>query len=279
MSDIPVHRVEQPIADAVRFHVGHYMTAVALRLLDEGLPVHGVGASGPVTDAVNVGDPQEFWDAGGSVHLSDSYTATIRPGCRLQWTAGSGWLLHPYLEAEPKDEDDRDYFFAGARWLADGLVPAPGRIAAFLLAAQLDWESAGSAVRPAYRRETDGYEQLLEALAAYLPDPAADLQHYRDWNLRFEDLRGFAYFWRTVDDLIADGEDPVVDVPLRRSEISALLRLLDLLQAHTAGITTDLAAALAADLTARMNGTGESAQTHRDAWHTAVRARTRRLNP
>lgn len=216
-------------------------------------------------------------DASGTIYFSQAYTATLRPDCALEWSAESGWLLHPHLDVEP-DEDGRYDHYAGARWLAEGLVPPPARVAALLLAGQLDWEGAGSADRPVYRRPGDGYEQLLVAMAGYLPSPV-DPPDYSDWRRRFDERRDFAYFWRAVDELTPAEPDPLVEVPLRRSEARALLRLLELLEAHSIGSTSDLAAAAAAELTARLGGGWERAETHRVARDLALRAQGWRSKP
>jgi hypothetical protein len=256
----------------VQFHVGHYLTSVALDLLEHGVPVHQVTATDPTTRAIDEGEPAEFTDASGSIAFNRAYAAALRgPDCRLDWTAHSGWVLHPHFDVEePEDGGEPDYY-ADARWLADGLTPSPQRVTRFLLASRDDWEGTGSAVRPWYRQPADGYGHLLEQLAAYLPDPDPRL-HFEDWQERFDYGQDGAYFRHAVDDLSADGPDPVLDIPLRRSETRALLRLLDLLQAHTTLRTTDLAAAVAADLAARIDGGHETAETHRTARDLAVRA-------
>lgn len=272
MSDTRVHRVPETVSTVVRFHLGHYVTAVALALLEHDVPVHEVTAVAPATVSFSDEEPEEFRDASGSIAFSRAYAIALRGrDCRLDWSASSGWLLHPHFDLEEPEDGGEPDCYVDVRWLADGLTPPPERVMHFLLAAGDDWSSAGSVVRPYYRQRTDGYGYLIEQLVAYQPDPNPRL-HFEDWQARFNYAQDCAYFWRTVDDLAADGPDPVFDIPMRRSEARALLRLLDLLQAHTTLRTTDLAAAAAADLAARIDATREAAETHRSARDLALRA-------
>lgn len=282
MSDIPadyVHRVPQPVTDAVRLHVGHYAAAVAHALLRAQVPVHTMHASGPITQSINIGEPEEFVDAHAALYFGQAVAAALRNvDTALEWTAESGWLLHPHLDVEFEDGVEPDHFL-GARWMGQGLVPVPAQVARFVQAARKDWRSAGSARRPCYRAATAGYGQLLDQLGVYLPDPAEDRFSYENWSVCFEQDRDNVSFWNTVDELTTSEPDPVLDVPLRRSEAHALLRLLDLLQAYAPGSTQDLAAAAAADLAARIERGREAGDTHRAARDLALRARGWRREP
>lgn len=282
MSDIPVdyvHRVPQPVTDAVRFRVGHYAAAVAHALLRAQVPVHTLHASGPITQSINIGEPEEFVDAHAALYFGQAVAAALRNAdTALEWTAQSGWLLHPHLDVEFEDGVEPDHFL-GARWMGQDLVPAPAQVLGFVQAGREDWDAAGSAQRPYYRTATAGYGQLLDQLGAYLPDPASDRFGYEDWSARFEQDRDNVSFWNTVDELTTSEPDPVLDVPLRRSEARALLRLLDLLQAYALGSSQDLAAAAAADLTARLDGGSEATETHRTARDLALRAQGWRREP
>jgi hypothetical protein len=272
MSDTSVHRVPETIATVVRFHVGHYVTAVALDLLERGVPVHQVTATGPATFTLDEEAPEEFRDASGGIAFNRAYATALKgPDCRLEWTADSGWMLHPNFDIEEPEDGGEPDCYVDVRWLAGGLTPPPEHVTQFLMSAHENWDGTGSAIRPSYRHPTDGYGHLLEQLTAYLPGPEPRL-HFEDWQARFADAQDDAYFWRAIDELTVDGPDPVLDVPLRNSEARALLRLLDLLQAKATLRTTDLVAAVAADVAARIDGGRETADTGRTARDLAVRA-------
>lgn len=268
MSDIPVRLVPHKTSETLAFYFGHYAAAVAEALLEQGLPVHGILAAGPHTEPIGDG-PEQFWEGGASIEFSTAFTRAVSTGPELvlEWDAQSGWSLCPH------PDDDKD-LYADARWLADGLTPAPDRVVAFVLAAQVDLRGAGSGSRPYYRRQDDSYSPLAKTLKAYLPTGPQDLLR-RTWRLRFDLAQDAAYQRRVVNELTTPGADPVVDFPLRRSEIRALVRLLDLVEAR-AHETGKLAAALADDLTRRGAAEPESAQLYREAGRAAAQIKARR---
>ncbi|SRR5579884_98901 len=257
MSDIPAHRVDQKTASKTHWWVGHYITAVGFHFLEAGLPAVSLGVTWPYTEEVVEGEPEKFEEIGASVTFTRAFEHSLGwpPGnwTTLSWDAQSGWYLDPQT-----DEGD----LADCRWMGDGLVPDAGRVAAFVMTAQLEPGGAGSSARPFYRQERDTYDTLLAQLAPYVtgerrpPNPAK-----RPWKRVFSSRVGDWYSNRAKDALRAGENDPVVDVPLRRSEVRALTDLLALAETHGASF---LVSALSDDLNARLAG-GPGSADHRTA--------------
>ena len=262
MADFPERDIDQETADDLEFYGGHYVATVAKALLIEGLPVHVVAANGPM----NLNG--SFYEASLDISFSKAYARTVSPHetLLLAWDLQSGWALCSDFNTEQHDH------LVGARWLADGLVPPPQRLAAFMLTAQLGLEAVGSAQRPYYRHDDDDYEELLQQLETYAPDEKTEPHHFASWRGRWESDQETAYQRRLVDDLTADGLDQVVNVPLRRSELRALTRMLDLLEARSS-TTSDLVSAFVADLTAR---TADQSSDQRTAFDIAREMKSNR---
>lgn len=207
-------------------------------------------------------------DVEGGIEFGSAFQRSILPDgeAGLHWSATSGWclLLIP---------NSGGGMYDGARWLGAGLLPSPERVAAFVSSAQLDARSAGSAERPFYRDPREGLHELLKRLEAFAPEGEFRGHSYK---YRFRSLQGRAYRRRVLDALLS-GEDTIVDLPIRRSELQAVLHLID--YAEAADATTsgpeDFVAPIAADLMHRVGQGYGSAQEHRQALGHAHEVRRR----
>jgi hypothetical protein len=232
----PPSAVDPAVARKVRLFVGHYATEVAAELFKEGVPVRGLIVAGPHAEEAT-GEAEAYLSFAST--YANAFTDT--EGFALAWNDRSGWLLDLDFSEEA--------YRARTRWMADGLLPAPSRVAAFLLTAFMAPTEAGSAHRPFYRQAADPYEPLLKQLAAYHPRSAGRVGH-DDWMLRFQDRRQDAYRRWLVDDLAGDAAARAISVALRPSEARALLHALELAEAHDGHV--GLVGALGQDLRARI---------------------------
>jgi len=232
----PPRAVDPATARKVRNLLGHYATEVAAALFKEGVPVRGISVAGLCAD-------DEAGEAEAYLRFAPAYTRVLSETneVALTWNDRSGWLLDLDLSEEG--------YRSRARWLADGLLPTPDRVATFMLTACLAPAEVGSSHRPFYRQEADSHEPLLKQLAAFHPGSTGRLG-YNDWTRRFRARQQDAYQRWIVDDLTPDVNAPTVNVSLRTSEAKALLRALELAEAHDGH--RGLVGALASDLRARI---------------------------
>ncbi|WP_105973621.1 DUF6292 family protein [Streptomyces geranii] len=246
--------LDSNLVDDLESAIGHYVTAVAVKLLAEGLPVKSIHAYGHYDDTTQ----QESDDVEGGIDFGSAFQQSVFPGgeAGLHWAGASGWCLFLI-------PNSGGGLYGGARWLGAGLLPSPERVAAFVSSAQLDARSAGSAERPFYRTPRENLPELLKRLEAFAPE---DELREHDYEYRFRSLQGQAYRQRVIDALVS-GEDAIVDLPIRRSELQAVLHLLD--YAEAADSTTrgpeDFVAPVAADLTQRIGRDYGSVQAHQQA--------------
>jgi hypothetical protein len=239
------------LKDDLESSIGHYVTAVAGKLLDDGLPVTSIHAYGQYDDITQ----PDTYDVEGGIVFGSAFQQRVFPDgeAGLHWSATSGWCLFLI-------PDSGGGLYNGARWLGAGLLPAPERVAAFVSSAQLDAHSTGSAERPFYRTAREGLHELLKRLEAFTPEGEF---HGHSYEYRFNSLQGQAYRRRVIDALLS-GDDAIVDLPIRRSELQAVLHLLDYAEAtsNTRG-PEDFVAPVKADLAHRLGQGYGSAQDHR----------------
>ncbi|MBV2154921.1 DUF6292 family protein [Kitasatospora sp. SUK 42] len=244
--------IDARTARTLEFRAAHYVTAVAGQLMAQGVPVAAVYSCGPYSE------PEHFFnDVEGGIDFTRRFGQRISADsdCGLYWAGTSGWC---FLRNGGRADD----FLANARWMGDGLLPEPHRVAAFLDAMRLTPTAAGSSERPYYRAEGCEFPALLDRLAAYVPDSAA--QHAP--KPRFAELRARAYQERVRAALTPSGHDPVLDLPLRASEFQAVLHLLEFAEVASSPYGPGvLAADLAEDLQARQVGGHETALHNRRA--------------
>ena len=265
------HSVSRQAAASAQCWAGYYTGAVGAYLLDQDIPLLRIYQTGPYTN-----DYEGFVELEVTFRFTDAFADRLRAGdglpYELVWDAISGWYLIP----ETYDGTD-----SGVRWMSDGLAPAPHRVEAFLLSAQVELEAAGSDVRPYYRQRTDPYTALREQTTPFLfADLEPDHAHphaqpiVNSWEYAFKSALSSAYLRRTRDALASDRAQDAHTVPLRAYEIRALIHLLDLAQRF--GEST-LAPRLAADLQARLNAAPDTAQVPADTARTEALAMQRRM--
>ncbi|MCR8945124.1 DUF6292 family protein [Streptomyces sp. OUCMDZ-4982] len=258
---------ETALAGALKNAIGHYMTAVAEKLLSEGTPVSSVSASGRYDD--DEGREKFHDDVEGGVNFNESFVRRLLPDAEvgLHWSGTSGWCLWIMLKGRAGVSGS---FYDGARWLGAGLIPEPDRVAAFLSAVQLDPHSAGSGDRPFYRQPLQGLPDLCKRLQVhkrfYYGNPSYDL--------RFDNARCGAYYDRAAEALTS-GDDDVVTVPVRRSELAALLHLLEFAEGSSHKSVRLFADYLAGDIAQRRGELG-SVHAHQRALTYAFEAKERK---
>lgn len=245
--------------------IGHYMVAVAGQLLDEGLPVASISSYGSYDDR-----SQDAF--GGDVEGSVEFTRAFRRklvsdggDAGLLWCGVSGWCFFSIPEGSGRT------LLESARWMGDGLIPDPRRVAAFLSEVQLDASSAGSAERPFYRVPHKEPRVLLGRLQAFeRPDDSDEMWYY---DSRFSCLRSDAYQRRAVTALTAGGQE-LVDVAFHTGELQALMGILEYVEgAAPKDEARELARRLASDLGMRARDGRESCREHREAFTYAVERR------
>ncbi|MEU0110643.1 DUF6292 family protein [Streptomyces sp. NPDC006251] len=241
------------LAKNLEFHTRHYVIAVAEQLLAEHIPVRNVNACGPYTEP-----GQTFNDVEGGITFTDRFDDQMGSNdCGLHWSGSSGWCYY-------NNHGSYADFLVGARWLGDGLLPEPRRVAAFLCAVRLDPAQAGSTERPYYRQEGVDFPDLLKRLAPFLP-PTTSPAHAP--GARFTQAQARTYQDRVLGALADQGPDPVIDLPMRASEVAALEHLLEYIEAVSSPFGPGtLAAHLGQDLRGRRGGGYESVHRH----HTAL---------
>ena len=258
MTDGAAQRVDQEMADQVGFLTHHYMAAVAEYLIGQGIAVSSVMAHQPHT--AGVGAEAEFWEVEGDITFSPTFARALGGtgggGASVHWNGTCGWCVSREIVVPGEPTRDED------RWLGAGLVPGPDRVLGLILAAQIDFGTAGSDERPHYRAEATDYEQLSARLTAYVPDSETAFRAYDDPDWRVAQVRDQVYQRRAVTELLTDRADPVIDLPVRRSELRALGHMLEQLEAAS---RSTLVAALGRDLAARAQDGPGSAERHRTA--------------
>ncbi|MFW3473115.1 hypothetical protein ACN24M_17625 [Streptomyces microflavus] len=239
--------------------IGGYMAVVAEVLLAEEIPVVSVSVYGDVHDL----SQDDFeGDVEGSVEFTPAFSRRLLGDggeTGLLWCGVSGWCFFHIPEGSGRSLLD------SARWMGNGLTPAPARVAAFLSEVRLDARAAGSAERPFYRAPHSEPDVLLRRLEAFgAVEEGADL--WAGESHTVARLRSTACRRRAVKALTAEGQE-IVDVALHTGELEALAALL----AYVEGDGPDdglreLAGRLARDLTSRARDGVESVDEHREAF-------------
>ncbi|MEV2246662.1 hypothetical protein [Streptomyces sp. NPDC049970] len=251
-------RLREELEDAI----GHYMVAVAGKLLDEGLPVAGISAFGSYDDPSQA----DFdGDVEGSVEFTQAFQGRLsceEGGAGLLWCGVSGWCLFRTPQGSARG------LMASARWMGAGLLPAPARVAAFLSEARLDPSAAGSGERPFYRAPGSDPRALLTRLHGRGGDGAAAEEG--DFVPRFASVRAEAYQEHVFRALTAPQQD-TVDMVLHTGELESLVRFLEYVEgAAPRHEARELARRLGSDLVSRARDGRESCDEHRAAFGYAV---------
>lgn len=221
--------------------VGHYMNAVAVALLEEGVPVTSIRASKLSTSR------ESETDVDGELRFTRNLEDRLVPKAEditLHWSGTSGWcllVLH---------DDDHDHYHH-ARWLGAGLLPPPERVAAFMSTVQLSPGEAGSNERPFYRPFGEGVEELYQRLAMFLPSPD-DWRSHHSFQKSFLAGRAHAYATHVSAALTSQG-DTEVELRLRVSELEALRHMLEHLEGSESPLLSTFASHLADDLLTRQD--------------------------
>ncbi|WP_285563897.1 hypothetical protein [Streptomyces sp. RTGN2] len=246
----------QQMSDDLEAAIGHYMVAVAARLLDEGLPVSSISSYGAYDDY-----SQDAFgaDVEGSVEFTRAFRRKLFGDGRdagLLWCGVSGWCFFCIPEGSGRT------LMESARWMGGGLTPDPGRVAAFLSEVQLDAALSGSDERPFYRAPHTEPGPLLQRLAAFNDDSGADSPPY---DSRFTRLQIDACQKRAVSALTA-GKQEVVEVALRTGELQALLGFLEYVEgAAPQDDAREMARRLCSDLSLRARDGRQGLDEHREA--------------
>lgn len=239
MADSTAPPLDPEDVDAFVYYAGHYATAVAKHLITQGVVPSVVDVDTPhIVDARGKLSEGEAW-----VYPPRELCARLSPIAEavLTWDEISGWSATIY-----QDDDHGD-----TRWLGHGLVPAPERVAVFLTAVQVDFNSAGSEERPYYRDAGSPYSDVFERLAPYAPPADSP----RPWQNAYNRARNEHYEVRALTHLATEPPGARVNVPLLPSEIAALLTLLEWAEPELGvGATNAVLLALREQLTARLAG-------------------------
>ncbi|MFE4873848.1 hypothetical protein [Streptomyces sp. NPDC056682] len=150
------------------------------------------------------------------------------------------------------------------------LIPEPDRVAAFLSSLQLDPHVAGSGDRPFYRQPLQDLPDLCERLRVYRRVDYGN----PSYELRFDNSRCGAYYARTAQALTS-GDDDIVNVPVRRGELEALLHLLEFAEGSSHQPVRLFADYLAGDIAQRRGEPG-NVNEHRRALAYAIEAKERK---
>ncbi|WP_326656487.1 hypothetical protein [Streptomyces sp. NBC_00385] len=248
----------QQMRDDLEAAIGHYMVAVAGRLLDEGLPVSSISSYGdyddPSQDAFGA-------DVEGSVEFTRAFRRKVFGEGRdagLLWCGVSGWCFFSIPEGAGRT------LMESARWMGGGLTPEPRRVAAFLSEVQLDAEFSGSDERPFYRAPHAQPQSLLRRLAVF--DAASGGTESWGYDSRFARLQVDSCQKRVVSALTA-GQQEVVEVALRSGELRALLEILEYVEGTAPrDDAREMARRLCSDLSLRARDGRESHDEHREAF-------------
>ncbi|MFF3139574.1 DUF6292 family protein [Streptomyces mirabilis] len=242
---------EEHILKALALHVEQYVTTVAEHLMAEGAAIKTVYTSDPYSNEDRI-----TLDVEAFLYFTELFARQLGGGepFDLHWDGTSGWCLC---------NANSDNFLDCAYWMGDGLLPEPQRVASFVDTFRLSPDRAGSRERPYYRSEGSELSGLLKRLSPYVqPQRPIDYRLYS----RFSESRQKAYYQRVMDALTRQSTDPMLDLPLRASELDSLLHLLEYVQVSSSTFGPgDFAALLANDLKARRNGGYTAAHRHRSA--------------
>jgi hypothetical protein len=237
--------------------VGHYMAAVAERLLKDGLQVSSIYAYTAFDDDVIGGD-----DVEGSVHFNKAFQQSVKGGTEsfLHWFGTSGWCYRTIQDTTSSNAPSDS-----TRWFRSCLLPTPDRVAAFVSDIRVAPSAAGSDIRPSYRTSCDQLTQLAAHLRRYAPGPHHSPLAHINYEYRLSEAQGSASRDRIIKALLS-GDDRVLFMPILKSELHALQHLLDYTEV-IAPLTGpgDLAHGLAQDLTQRTSGDHLSVYRHHHA--------------
>ncbi|WP_327309839.1 hypothetical protein OG730_41890 (plasmid) [Streptomyces sp. NBC_01298] len=203
------HPTDQQVAD-LREALGHYTSATAKALMDEGLP----------TSSISVFDGEDSKldakHAETESYIQFPVIHALRHGPRrtiaqLRWDGFAGWEYSvegggPMIEV-----------FMGA-----GLTPDPARVASFATACMIDHTSVGSREKPRYRSLGEGLDGLTAILDGYARDNGFRRLSADE---TYADARVLALRRGLAADLTT-AQAPV-SVPLYPGEIRALTRLIE----------------------------------------------------
>ncbi|MGW2416894.1 DUF6292 family protein [Streptomyces tubercidicus] len=231
------------LADALERAIGYYMASVADKLLAEGLPVSSISAYGRYDDE---DQKRHRDDVEGTIRLNDSFMERVLPDAEsgLAWSGTSGWCLWTLPRKSLGGVYD------GARWLGAGLLPSPDQVASFVSSIQLDVHNSGSSDRPFYRDLGQGLTELHNRLREFTP--VGDAFHPR-YEYVFDKARDTAYYDRMVNAL-ASGDDEIVNVPMRKGELTALAHLLEFAEGSSHMPVRIIADRLSKDVAQRSSG-------------------------
>lgn len=252
-----VQRLREELDDAI----GHYMVAVSVELLDEGLPVVGISAFGSYDDPSQA----DFdGDVEGSVEFTQAFQRRLTAEGAVR--AFCGAASRDGVSSVPP----RLRTGTHALGPLDGRGPplrTPARVAAFLSEVRLDPAAAGSAERPFYRAPRAEPQALLARLRG-IGDEAAAGGAYFDH--RFASVRAEAYQERVLAAL-TEPEQDLVDLVLHTGELESLVRFLEYVEgAAPRPEARELARRLGSDLALRARDGRDSHQEHRTAIAYAV---------
>ncbi|WP_406301000.1 DUF6292 family protein (plasmid) [Embleya sp. NBC_00888] len=228
--------------------IGHYMAAVAERLLADGHHVVGCDAHPPHTD------DNELPCARGWIGFAHTFQQTLHPGpyeSELTWDIESGWSCSVW------DTATSEPVLPLNRWAGAGPVPAPERVAAFVAALLLDAAAAGTSKRPAY---SGNLRAAHTRLRAHLP------RHTRQsWAQRVDAARRHANRRHALEYLAgAHAEEPPLYIPVLRVELRTLSRWLEDAEAAS-DLPGELVRLLAQDLVHRAATTADARAVRRHA--------------
>lgn len=242
---------------ALETGVGHYMAAVAERLLQDGLQVSSVYAYSAFDDVEIYSD-----DVEGSIHFNRTFQQSVKGDAEsfLHWVGTSGWSYRTIPDTASGDASS-----ASTRWFHAGLLPTVDRVAAFVADIRVAPDTAGSDTRPSYRTSCDQLVQLAGHLTRYAPGPQHSPLAHINYEYRLHEAQGRASRDRVIKELLS-GDDRVLFMPILKSELHALQHLLDYTEA-IAPLTGpgDLARGFAQDLVQRTSGDHRSVYRHHHA--------------
>ncbi|GAA2062043.1 hypothetical protein GCM10009839_86410 [Catenulispora yoronensis] len=189
----------EEIKDFDRF-VGGYTVAVAEQALAEGLPVVDV-ILGPPELSQGKRQESEAW-----LYFPYDFNSGLGAReCTLGWNEASGWFFQREQDSENQER----------RWLGQGLVPDPERVAIFATTLRVSPGSAGSLERPFYRSPGRLEPELLGRLKPYGGNwgPYSEL---------FANVRNRHFDRRLATAIDADPPGSPINLPLLPGEFTAL---------------------------------------------------------
>ncbi|MQS17908.1 hypothetical protein F7Q99_38405 [Streptomyces kaniharaensis] len=244
------HAVDEVEEQSLQRTLGYYAAAVAQALIRDEVSVEIAEVEGHrFTEDEDPDDEtsliEVFEEAKAVLYLGREFARRV--GCQQQpalgWDGQSGWYYFV-------DSDDTlpSESVVGARWLSDGLVPAPARVVAFVSALLLDSSTAGSGERPFYREAGQNVAELINRLSPHLPDHIG--RGSRPWLSHLAHSRDWFYLNRALNQLSAD--DETVQVPMRMGELRTVMDLLKLHEMSATGPLGGLSQQLGRDLERRV---------------------------